>query len=59
MKEGYFSDPIYGGNKDGSAWAMIGFPGAHYDYSPWVTAYNQRVPVQPVGLRGRRDWSRG
>lgn len=56
--EGYFSDPIYGGNKGGSAWAMIGFPGAHYDYSPWVSAYNQRVPVQPVGLLGRLDWSR-
>ena len=56
--EGYFSDPIYGGNKGGSAWAMIGFPGAHYDYSEWVTAYNKPVPVQPVGLRGRLDWSR-
>jgi gluconate 2-dehydrogenase gamma chain len=30
--EGYFSDPIYGGNKDMAAWKMIGFPGAHYDY---------------------------
>jgi gluconate 2-dehydrogenase gamma chain len=59
VKEGYFSDPIYGGNKNGSAWAMIGFPGAHYDYSPWVTAYNQRVPVKPVGLLGRRGWTRG
>ena len=58
VKEGYFSDPIYGGNKGGSAWAMIGFPGAHYDYSEWVTAYGQRVPVQPVGLRGRLDWRR-
>ena len=57
--EGYFSDPIYGGNRNGSAWAMIGFPGAHYDYTPWVKAYGQRVPVQPVGLRGRADWSRG
>ena len=57
--EGYFSDPIYGGNRNGSAWKMIGFPGAHYDYTPWVTAYNQRVPVAPVGLRGRTDWSRG
>lgn len=56
--EGYFSDPIYGGNKNGSAWAMIGFPGAHYDYSPWVTAYNQPVPVKTVGLRGRAGWSR-
>ncbi|MGN6516867.1 MAG: gluconate 2-dehydrogenase subunit 3 family protein [Rhizomicrobium sp.] len=58
VKEGYFSDPIYGGNKDGRAWAMIGFPGAHYDYSPWVTAYNRPVPVKPVGLLGRRGWTR-
>jgi gluconate 2-dehydrogenase gamma chain len=58
VKEGYFADPIYGGNKNGSAWAMIGFPGAHYDYSEWVTQYNKRVPVKPVGLRGRADWSR-
>jgi gluconate 2-dehydrogenase gamma chain len=57
--EGYFSDPIYGGNKDASAWKMIGFPGAHYDYSEWVTAYNQPVPVETVGLRGRRGWQRG
>lgn len=57
--EGYFSDPIYGGNKDGAAWKMIGFPGAHYDYSEWVTAYNQPVPIEPVGLRGRRGWQRG
>jgi gluconate 2-dehydrogenase gamma chain len=25
--EGYFGDPIYGGNKDKAAWKMIGFPG--------------------------------
>jgi len=58
VREGYFSDPIYGGNKGAAAWAMIGFPGAHYDYSEWVTAYNQPVPVKQVGLRGRRDWQR-
>jgi gluconate 2-dehydrogenase gamma chain len=57
--EGYFSDPIYGGNKGAAAWKMIGFPGAHYDYSEWVTAYNKPVPVQPVGLRGRPGWQRG
>jgi gluconate 2-dehydrogenase gamma chain len=56
--EGYFSDPIYGGNKGGAAWKMIGFPGAHYDYSDWVTAYNQPVPVELVGLRGRPGWER-
>lgn len=56
--EGYFSDPIYGGNRGGAAWAMIGFPGAHYDYSEWVTAYNKPIPVKPVGLRGALDWTR-
>jgi gluconate 2-dehydrogenase gamma chain len=57
--EGYFSDPIYGGNKGGAAWKMIGFPGAHYDYSEWVTAYDRRVPVPTVGLAGRTGWDRG
>ena len=56
--EGYFADPLYGGNRGGKAWEMIGFPGAHYDYSPWVKAHGQRVPVQTVGLRGRAGWSR-
>jgi gluconate 2-dehydrogenase gamma chain len=57
--EGYFSDPIYGGNKGTAAWKMIGFPGAHYDYSKWVTAYGKPVPVETVGLRGRSAWQRG
>lgn len=35
-KEGYFPDPIYGGNGGMGAWKMIGFPGAHYDYLEWV-----------------------
>ncbi len=55
-KEGYFGDPIYGGNKDMGAWKMIGFPGAHYDYREWVTRHNERVPYEPVGLMGRRGW---
>ncbi len=41
--EGYFSDPIYGGNKDMAAWKMIGFPGARYDYLEWVTRHGERV----------------
>src|ERR1700689_270978 len=30
--EGFFSDPVYGGNRDMVAWRMIGFPGAYADY---------------------------
>jgi gluconate 2-dehydrogenase gamma chain len=55
-KEGYFSDPIYGGNKDMAAWKMIGFPGAHYDYSNWVERHGERVPYPPVGFKGRPGW---
>jgi gluconate 2-dehydrogenase gamma chain len=58
VMEGYFSDPVYGGNRDMAAWRMIGFPGAHYDYSEWVTRHNQPVPIEPVGLRGRPGWDR-
>jgi gluconate 2-dehydrogenase gamma chain len=57
--EGYFSDPIYGGNKDMAAWKMIGFPGAHYDYRAWVSRHGERVPYLTVGIKGRPGWSRG
>ena len=56
-KEGYFSDPIYGGNRDMGAWKMIGFPGAHYDYKEWVTRHGQRVPYPAVGFKGRPGWT--
>jgi gluconate 2-dehydrogenase gamma chain len=55
-KEGYFSDPIYGGNKDMSAWKMIGFPGAHYDYKEWASRHGERVPYPPVSFKGRPGW---
>jgi gluconate 2-dehydrogenase gamma chain len=55
--EGYFSDPIYGGNKDMAAWAMIGFPGAHYDYGNWISRHGERVPYPPVSIKGRPGWS--
>ena len=58
-KEGYFSDPIYGGNKDMGAWKMIGFPGAHYDYKEWVLAPRRtralsRPSASRAGPAGRR-----
>jgi gluconate 2-dehydrogenase gamma chain len=56
-KEGYFSDPIYGGNKDMAAWKMIGFPGAHYDYREWVPRHGERVPYPTVGFKGRPGWT--
>jgi gluconate 2-dehydrogenase gamma chain len=55
--EGYFSDPLYGGNKDMAAWKMIGFPGAHYDYKEWATRHGERVPFPTAGIKGRPGWS--
>jgi gluconate 2-dehydrogenase gamma chain len=56
-KEGYFSDPVYGGNKDMNAWKMIGFPGAHYDYKEWLPRYGERVPYPTVSFLGRPGWT--
>jgi gluconate 2-dehydrogenase gamma chain len=56
VKEGYFADPIYGGNRDMAAWKMIGFPGAHYNYKEWVSKHGEPVPFAPVGLKGRPGW---
>ncbi|MGZ6019639.1 MAG: gluconate 2-dehydrogenase subunit 3 family protein [Phenylobacterium sp.] len=57
VMEGYFSDPIYGGNRDLSAWKMIGFSGARYDQRPYVLAYGKPYPLPPVGIGGRPQWS--
>jgi gluconate 2-dehydrogenase gamma chain len=57
-KEGYFSDPVYGGNRDMAAWRMIGFPGAHYDYRDWVLRHGERVPFPSVSIMGRAEWKK-
>lgn len=56
IQQGFFADPIYGGNKDMVSWRMIGFPGTRYDYRDWVDKHNQRFPLPPVSLEGRTEW---
>ena len=56
-QEGFFADPIYGGNRDMAGWKMIGFPGARYDYRNWVERHNERYPLPPVGIAGRPEWT--
>jgi gluconate 2-dehydrogenase gamma chain len=31
--EGYFCDPVYGGNRDAVGWRLVGFPGAQWGYT--------------------------
>lgn len=56
-QEGFFADPLYGGNRDMAAWKMIGFPGARYDYRDWVERHNEHYPRPPVAITGRPDWT--
>lgn len=56
VQQGFFADPIYGGNKDMVAWRMIGFPGTRYDYRDWVDRHNEKFPLPPVSLEGRAQW---
>jgi gluconate 2-dehydrogenase gamma chain len=53
-KEGYFSDPMYGGNHGMAAWKYIGFPGARGSYKEWVGKHNVKYPLGPVSISGER-----
>ena len=57
MMEGFFADPVYGGNRDMVGWKLIGFPGARYDYRDWIERHNEAYLVPPVGIMGRADWN--
>lgn len=57
VPEGFFADPIHGGNRDMVGWKMIGFPGIRYDYRDWVNRHNERYPYPPVSIAGRAEWT--
>lgn len=57
MMEGYFADPIYGGNRDMAGWKLVGFPGTRYDYREMLARPNQPYNEPPVGLTGRPAWN--
>ncbi|MEP7043930.1 MAG: gluconate 2-dehydrogenase subunit 3 family protein [Dokdonella sp.] len=48
--EGYFADPVYGGNKDMLAWRMIGFPGAYANYYEAIDAHGVAFVREPMSL---------
>ncbi|MEB0039161.1 gluconate 2-dehydrogenase subunit 3 family protein [Pseudomonas sp. MH10] len=52
-KEGFFCDPIHGGNKGLVGWTMVGFPGARADFMDWVER-NEPYPFPAVSIRGER-----
>ena len=54
-KEGYFSDPLYGGNRGMIAWKWIGFPGARADFTDWIDQAGHRYPYGAVSISGATD----
>jgi gluconate 2-dehydrogenase gamma chain len=48
--EGFFADPVYGGNKDMMAWKMVGFPGAGASYYELVDKHGINVNRKPISL---------
>jgi gluconate 2-dehydrogenase gamma chain len=48
--EGFFSDPVYGGNRDMMAWRMVGFPGAYASYYELVDRHGITVDRAPTSL---------
>jgi gluconate 2-dehydrogenase gamma chain len=54
-KEGYFSDPLYGGNRGMAAWKWIGFPGARADFTDWIDQAGRRYPYGAVSISGATD----
>jgi len=49
--EGYFADPIHGGNRDKGSWKMIGFPGAGGVFASEIEEYrNKPFPTDPQSI---------
>jgi gluconate 2-dehydrogenase gamma chain len=48
--EGFFSDPVYGGNRDMAAWRMIGFPGAYASYYDVVDQHGIKINRAPTSI---------
>jgi gluconate 2-dehydrogenase gamma chain len=48
--EGFFADPVYGGNRDMTPWKMIGFPGAYADFYEYVDKHNVAYTAPPTSL---------
>jgi gluconate 2-dehydrogenase gamma chain len=49
--EGYFSDPVHGGNRDKAGWRLIGFPGVPpSNYNDLIGEHNVPYRVEPVSI---------
>ena len=51
MMEGFFADPMYGGNRDKVSWKMLGFPGVLAVHGQNIKNYrNKRYEAEPASI---------
>jgi gluconate 2-dehydrogenase gamma chain len=48
--DGFFADPMYGGNRDKAGWALVGFPGVAAAYGDEIERHNVPYRVAPVSI---------
>jgi gluconate 2-dehydrogenase gamma chain len=48
--EGFFSDPIYGGNRGKVGWKLVGFPGVAAAYTSYVDKHGVPYEALPVSI---------
>jgi gluconate 2-dehydrogenase gamma chain len=48
--EGFFADPIYGGNRDCASWKMIGYPGQPANYRDYQRYFGKRYDHPPQSI---------
>jgi gluconate 2-dehydrogenase gamma chain len=48
--EGFFSDPLYGGNRDMAGWKLVGFPGYYASYIAEIERHNLPFTRPPQAL---------
>jgi gluconate 2-dehydrogenase gamma chain len=48
--EGFFADPVYGGNHDKVGWKLVRFPGVAAVYTPFIEQHNVPYEAQPVSI---------
>jgi gluconate 2-dehydrogenase gamma chain len=48
--EGFFGDPLYGGNRDKIGWKLVGFPGVYASYANDIERHGVAWTLAPVSI---------
>jgi gluconate 2-dehydrogenase gamma chain len=50
--EGFFADPVYGGNRDKVSWRMVGYPGLPATYASKALEYRgKKIVIEPQSIQ--------